>query len=58
MIEALSAFVFWRKERRKETLPVPMERRKIGPRKAQEQLLESVHKFSEAVKRAADDASK
>jgi len=52
MIEALGALVFWRKDRRKEAQPVTFERRKISAKKAQQQLLESVDKLSEAVKRA------
>lgn len=53
MLEALSAVVFWLRDRRKTDTPVATERRRVmmTPAKAQKQLLESVDRLQSAVKK-------
>lgn len=49
MLEALTVLAFWKKDRRKEQQPVSVERRKMTPKRAQQQLLQSVDRLTEAI---------
>ena len=57
MLEALAAFAFWRKERRQENQPVTVERRRMTPKRAQDQLLQSVDRLKCAVEKRVNDLS-
>lgn len=59
MLEAaFAAIAFWRKDRRKELVPVPVERRRISTAKAQKQLMQSVERLNDAVARKCDEIKK
>ena len=58
MLEMFAAMAFWRRERRQEHQPVAVERRRMTPKRAQDQLLQSVDRLKCAVEKRVNDLSR